>query len=236
MALLKRIDSSKKDEMHIRISKMGASIEIAQNSIQETSSSGPNGEPNSGFSSSKQNLAPNQELLASVSDCELKSDSSLSESDIECGMIDESQELELYQQQSDHMIDKGIGMIDDANNVLDVALDSSFAIEQHGNTSKALGGTYCLAVFTDEVDNSVIEQERGSECCSPAPMSDQKLCSIENDVNLVGTDKQENCETDKVDKTSSVEVEIGIVSNDRDADNDIVPETVQQSFKEGGGL
>ncbi|KAF2320354.1 hypothetical protein GH714_027253 [Hevea brasiliensis] len=134
------------------------------------------------------------------------------ESDIECGMIDESQELELYQQQSDHMIDKGIGMIDDASNVLDVALDSSFAIEQHGNTSKALGGTYCLAVFTDEVENSVIEQERGSECCSPAPMSDQKLCSIENDVNLVGTDKQENCETDKVDKTSSVEVEIGIVS------------------------
>ncbi|KAF2294091.1 hypothetical protein GH714_007439 [Hevea brasiliensis] len=228
MALHNRSDSPTKDELPTRISKMDALIEIAQNSIRETSSSGPNGEPDGRFTSNKQKLARNPELLASVSDRELKSDSSLSEPDIE----HESQELELHQQKSDHMIDERMRMIDDASNVLDVEIDSSFANEQHSNASKALGGTDCLAVFTDVIDNSVLEQERGSEHCFLVPMSDQKNCSIENIVNLVSLDKQEIFNTDKVDKMSSVEVETGFVSNKSEADGNIVQETVQESFKE----
>ncbi|XP_021618302.1 uncharacterized protein LOC110619278 isoform X3 [Manihot esculenta] len=218
MALQKRSDSPNKDELPTRISKMDALIEIAQNSIRETSSSGPNGESNGGFTSNKQNLVPNAELLASVSDHELKSDSSLSEPEIEC----EYQELELSQKKSDHMID-------DVSNVLDVEIDSLFANEQH---SKALAGTDRLAAFTDVIDSSFIEQERGSEHCSLVPVSDQKICSIENNVNLVGTDKQDNHKTDKVDKMGSIEVEIGFVSNKREADVTSIQENVQESFKE----
>ncbi|KDP40908.1 hypothetical protein JCGZ_24907 [Jatropha curcas] len=232
MALQKRNESPNKDELPAKISKMDALIEIAQNSIRETESPVPNYEPNGGFTSNQQNLAPSEELLASVSDSELKSDSSLSELDLEYGMIDKSQELEL--QKSDHVIDRRMGIIDDATNILDVEVDSSFANEQCGNTSKALGATDCLAVCADEMEKSVIEQERGTDCHSLSPLSSQKTCSIDNNMNLVNTDKQDHSKTDKVDKTKSAEIDIGFGSKNSAADNNIVQDAVHQPFEEDG--
>ncbi|XP_048232063.1 uncharacterized protein LOC8276903 isoform X2 [Ricinus communis] len=228
MALQKRSESPTKDELPARISKMDALIEIAQNSIRETSSD-RNGEPSGGFSSDKPNMVPNQELLASVSDHELNSDSTLSEPDKEYDMIDESQELGLHQQKTDDMIiDERIEKIDGAGDVLNVMVDSS-AEEQHGNTSEAFGGTDCPLVHTDEIVKSVIEQESGFELQSHdrlqslAPLDDHQVSRIDSNMNLVGTDNQDSYE--------SIEVEFGFQSNNGIPDNKIVQETGQKSMK-----
>lgn len=232
MAMQKRSDSLTNDESPVRISKMDALIEIAQNSIRQTLSSGPNDETNGGLTSDKQNVASNAEVPASVSDCELNSDS-FSEPEIEDGMTDKSLEPELHQQKDNCIeTDEKMEKFEDASYILDVKLDFSSADAQYSNVSKTLGRRDGLAVSTDENDKSVIEWKRGFERPSLAPLTNPKICGSGNNMNLVSTDKPDHPKPDEVDKRMNIEIEIGFGNNNNLVDNDIMQETVEQSFKE----
>ncbi|XP_050210255.1 uncharacterized protein LOC126660687 [Mercurialis annua] len=231
MALQKNSESPTEDELPTRISKMDALIEIAQNSIRETSSD-PNGEPSSVFTYDKQTVDPDQEPLASVSDHELKSDSTLSEPGIEYAMIDETQELELFQQKPDDIVsDEKTEKLNDAGNIMNIMVDSS-AKKKLGAPSDAFGGTDCPLVCTDDIGQSVIEQETGFAFHGFDPLSYPKVCTTGSNMLLIGEDEdyQDKCKTDEVGKTRSIEIEFGFGSNDDIQDIVIVQNTDHQSM------
>lgn len=92
---LQKSDPPTPDDLPTRISKMDALIEIAQNSIRETSSSGANDE---------QNVVSDSKLPASVSEHELNSDSPPSEPQMEDSIPGKSLEINLHQQKVDFMV------------------------------------------------------------------------------------------------------------------------------------
>ncbi|KAJ6315039.1 hypothetical protein OIU78_018510 [Salix suchowensis] len=127
---LQKSDPPTPDDLPARISKMDALIEIAQNSIRETSSSGANDEPN---------VVSDSTLPASVFEHELNSDSPPSEPKKEDSIPGKSLELTLHQQNVDFMvIDEKIEKVEDASDVQDFKTVSS-ADAQHHNTFESLG-------------------------------------------------------------------------------------------------
>ncbi|KAJ6754647.1 METHYL-CPG-BINDING DOMAIN PROTEIN [Salix purpurea] len=127
---LQKSDPPTPDDLPARISKMDALIEIAQNSIRETSSSGANDEPN---------VVSDSKLPASVFEHELNSDSPPIEPKKEDSIPGKSLELTLHQQNVDFMvIDEKIEKVEDASDVQDFKTVSS-ADAQHHNTSESLG-------------------------------------------------------------------------------------------------
>ncbi|KAJ6737442.1 METHYL-CPG-BINDING DOMAIN-CONTAINING PROTEIN 8 [Salix viminalis] len=127
---LQKSDPPTPDDLPARISKMDALIEIAQNSIRETSSSGANDEPN---------VVSDSKLPASVFEHELNSDSPPNEPKKEDSIPGKSLELTLHQQNVDFMvIDEKIEKVEDASDVQDFKTVSS-ADAQHHNTFESLG-------------------------------------------------------------------------------------------------
>ncbi|CAK7328482.1 unnamed protein product [Dovyalis caffra] len=221
---LQKSDSPIHDDLPARISKMDALIEIAQNSIRETSSSGPNDE---------QNVVSDSKLLASVSDHELNSDSLPSGPQIEDSMADKSWELNLHQLKVDFMvIDEKMEKVEDASNVQNVKTVSSSADSQQGNTLESLGRNDDLAPGTDAIDRSGIKWESGSESHSVAPVSTQKMFGAESNMIFVGSDRPHHDKPDEEDKSVNVEMEIGFGSNNSSADGDIIQDAGGHSFQE----
>ncbi|XP_065870782.1 uncharacterized protein [Euphorbia lathyris] len=163
MTLQKRSDSPTNDELSARISRMDALIEIAQNSIRETSPD------------LDQNVAPNPELLASISDHELQSNSS------PIGPCIESV-LELHQQKVDYMIiDEITQKIDDSDIVLKDKIDPSGS-EQHGNG--AVPPTLCVV----ELGKSVIVRKTDKhDDCKSEDVDKTRCVEIEVDFRSNGS-------------------------------------------------
>ncbi|WCJ18724.1 methyl-CPG-binding domain 8 [Euphorbia peplus] len=223
MALQKRSDSPTNNELPVTVSRMDALIEIAQNSIRETSP-GLDDET-SGRCILDQNMASNPELLASVSDHELKSNSS------PIGPCIESS-LEPHQQKVDYMIvDEITEQIDDPGIVLKDKIDSS-GNERHGNGAVPHHGKEYVTLCTVELGKSVIEPKTDSECHFLAPSNIQKPSSNESNAEMVFADKHDKYMVEDVDKTRCVEIEVDVGSNNRVADNNIVKEILQQPLKD----
>ncbi|XP_021899804.1 uncharacterized protein LOC110816083 isoform X2 [Carica papaya] len=122
-ALQKRIESPCNDELPTRISKMDALIEIAQNSILQTSTM-PDIELAGGLTPGKLITVPNQDLPASNSEDELNSNVPFSEPETESDMSDRTLDQDLVPRNSKHMIIDEEIMMDYDSHVVDVKVDS----------------------------------------------------------------------------------------------------------------
>uniref|UniRef100_A0A2P2KGV2 Uncharacterized protein MANES_07G032600 n=1 Tax=Rhizophora mucronata TaxID=61149 RepID=A0A2P2KGV2_RHIMU len=160
ISLEKRSDSPSEDELPTRISKMDALIEIAQNSIQETSTNGLNNESVVEMAVDEQNAGSNTELHSLISDHEQNSDSPLSEEDDL--MADKSLEPEIHEKKYYHMTaDEKMGIIDEASDMLEVRIGLSNVVQHdNGDTSGKDGEN--IDHLKHEVDKSkLVEIEIG---------------------------------------------------------------------------
>lgn len=220
---LQKSDPPTPDDLPTRISKMDALIEIAQNSIRETSSSGANDE---------QNVVSDSKLPASVSEHELNSDSPPSEPQMEDSIPGKSLELNLHQQKVDFMvIDEKMEKVEDASDVQDFKTVSS-ADAQHHNTFESLSRNDGLAPGTNEIGTSGIKGETVSESHSLAPVNAQKIFGAESNMIFVGFDRPHPNKPDEVDKSVNVEMKIGFGSDNSIADGNAIQDTGGHSFKE----
>ncbi|KAJ7013595.1 uncharacterized protein [Populus alba] len=220
---LQKSDPPTPDDLPTRISKMDALIEIAQNSIRETSSSGANDE---------QNVVSDSKLPASVSEHELNSDSPPSEPQMEDSIPGKSLEINLHQQKVDFMvIDEKMEKVEDASDVQDFKTVSS-ADAQHHNTFESLSGNDGLAPGTNEIGTSGIKGETVSESHSLAPVNAQKIFGAESNMIFVGFDRPHQHKPDEVDKSVNVEMKIGFGSDNSIADGNAIQDTGGHSFKE----
>lgn len=220
---LQKSDPPTPDDLPTRISKMDALIEIAQNSIRETSSSGANDE---------QNVVSDSKLPASVSEHELNSDSPPSEPQMEDSIPGKSLELNLHQQKVDFMvIDEKMEKVEDASDVQDFKTVSS-ADAQHHNTFESLSRNDGLAPGTNEIGTSGIKGETVSESHSLAPVNAQKIFGAESNMIFVGFDRPHQHKPDEVDKSVNVEMKIGFGSDNSIADGNAIQDTGGHSFKE----
>lgn len=122
-ALQKRIESPSNDELPTRISRMDALIEIAQNSILQTSTM-PSFELAGGSTPGTLIAVPNQDLPASNSEDEPNSNVPFSEPETESDMSDRTLDEDLVPRNSKHIIiDEEITMGYDSH-VVDVKVDS----------------------------------------------------------------------------------------------------------------
>lgn len=220
---LQKSDPPTPDDLPTRISKMDALIEIAQNSIRETSSSGANDE---------QNVVSDSKLPASVSEHELNSDSPPSEPQMEDSIPGKSLELNLHQQKVDFMvIDEKMEKVEDASDVQHFKTVSS-ADAQHHNTFESLSRNDGLAPGTNEIGTSGIKGETVSESDSLAPVNAQKIFGAESNMIFVGFDRAHQNKPDEVDKSVNVEMKIGFGSDNSIADGNAIQDTGGHSFKE----
>ncbi|KAJ8775157.1 hypothetical protein K2173_020161 [Erythroxylum novogranatense] len=220
MAVEQKIDTVAKDELPTRISKMDALIQIAQNSIRETSSSGNNNGFDVGLSFDEHNMASNAELLASVTDHELHSYSPSGE--LRGDEMEKSLEVEVCEETCDDMvIDKKIGKVGDGSDFTEVRIDSLF--EDTPDADHDVSDTNARevgAIFSnDDSENAGIEQESQSL----DHYSDQKIC----DNKII-----DHSNDDEFDGMNIVEIEVGFGISGSLANNDVVQGTVPQSYRE----
>ncbi|XP_031283288.1 uncharacterized protein LOC116141952 isoform X2 [Pistacia vera] len=201
LTLQKRMESPAREEFPTRISKMDALIEIAQNSILETSTAGSNAIH-----------------AASISDLELNSYSAFSEPEMDDGIMDK----ESYQRNSKPKItDEKMEAIDnvDVGNVMDVKIHScmDFATvlttaEQNGYSSENFSMKDGLSFIADEIDKSVTEQERGSASHLLAASGDLKVERVEGNENLGCANAVEHKEVNEVNNNNDIELQSGFGS------------------------
>ncbi|PRQ24375.1 putative transcription factor C2H2 family [Rosa chinensis] len=183
--LQKKIESPTREGLLSRNSKMDALIEIAQNSILETSTAGPNEElkggttPDPYINISSETPASNK--LPSNSHLEMNIESKLTEQDLEDLMIDGINEDE---QESEHTITDGsMEEVVDAMEVVDDKVNSclvttaSSAEEKNGKTSERSVEINGLAPTSDELEMSGTKQENASECPHVHASSNNKSIS-----------------------------------------------------------
>ncbi|PON81911.1 TFIIH C1-like domain containing protein [Trema orientale] len=216
----KKIESPTRDDLPSRISKMDALIEIAQNSMLETSVGPDNG--SKGRSDPDKSLAiPSPEFPVSNSDRELNMESSLSEQELEDSMIDQ---YHLDQQDNENMVTDGsMEKTDDASDLKE---------KQDDDTVKSFMEEDSLAFKSDEIDKSATEQERVSECDRPTSSS-HIICNVENEtkINDVGG-TLDHPKPVEVNTTKINELEIDLDSTIHGPTNYIAAESIQQ-YSEG---
>ncbi|XP_017971090.1 PREDICTED: uncharacterized protein LOC18608269 isoform X1 [Theobroma cacao] len=237
LTLPRRTEVATKQESAPRISKMDALIEIAQNSILETTTTVPRYELNDGLSPDKLNAASNPEIPASTSDHEMNSDSPLSESGTEDDMTYRSVNKDLCQQNSEPMIlSEKTEKIDEASNVvnMDSLVDATISAsmdEQNGSISETFVRKDSLTFHADELNKSCSEQQRSSESNLLLLSTGQGLCDVENNVNLVGAGAREHHKPEEVDNNENAELDIGFGNGCGPAE-DVAPETIHQTSEE----
>ncbi|KAL5563260.1 hypothetical protein UlMin_033007 [Ulmus minor] len=186
-----KVESPTRDDLPPRISKMDALIEIAQNSMLETSV-GPNDRSEGGSAADKSRPISSTHVPVSSSDHELNFDSPLSEQELDDSMINiHNVDLEDNVQM---VIDGTMEKIDDASGIVDVemhsVLDSSifFKAKKQDGTESVCLDKYGLEFSSDEVNKSGTQQEGASKCDGHIPLSTPNICDIGNqiDVNLDG--------------------------------------------------
>ncbi|XP_039063027.1 uncharacterized protein LOC120207668 isoform X2 [Hibiscus syriacus] len=236
LTLPRRTEVATKQES-TRTSKMDALIEIAQNSILETSTSVPRYELNDESSSDKSNAVPNPDIPASTSDHEMNSDSPSSDSETEDDMTDRTPDQDLSQQTSEPMvIDEKVKKIDEAVNTanMDCLFDATVSDSvdvQNGHTSETLNRKDGLTVPAEEADKCCIEEYRGSASNLLVPETDQGVCDVENEVSLVDAGSKEHPKTEEVDNGTHSNLVIGS-GNSYCSAKDVAPETTHQTYEE----
>jgi len=234
--LEKRIESPTGDDVPLRISKMDALIEIAQNSILESSTLRTNDEPNGDSTPDRLNVPSTQEIPAANSDLEMNLDSPLSGQEMDDGMTDITLYQDLSQQDGEHLIaDENVENTDDSNEVVDSKRDSCLdsttvlpANEQNGTSE-----TFCEKVgltFVDDKGNSGVQQEAVSEGHLLAQFGNKMVCDVRDDINLVCASTLEHPKLGEVNDYSELKVGFSR-SNDGPVKN-IVTETEQKTSEE----
>ncbi|KAL4363752.1 hypothetical protein GQ457_04G003660 [Hibiscus cannabinus] len=236
LTLPRRTEVATKQELPTRISKMDALIEIAQNSILETSTSAPRYELDDGSSPDKLNAVPNPDIPASTSDHEMNSDSPSSDSETEDDMTDRTPDQDLCRQTSEPMVIDEKVKTDEAINVtnMDCLFDATVSDSmdvQNGRTSVTPNSKDGLTVPDEEADKSCIEEQRGSQNNLLVPDTDQGVCDVENEVSLVGVGTKEHPKPEEVDNYTHSELVVGPGSSCESAKDD-APETIHQTSEE----
>lgn len=237
LTLPRRTEFATKQELPTRISKMDALIEIAQNSILETTTTVPRYELNDGSSPDKLNSVSNPEIPASASDHEMNSDSPLSDSGTEDDMTNRTLIRDLFQETCEPMVnDEKTEMIDEASIVMDMdslfdATISASIEEQNGSISEALVRKDGSTFQANEQDKSGIELQRGSESDLFVLYADQGACDVENNVNLDGSASREHLKPEEGENDKNTELVIRF-GNSCGPAKDVLPETIHQTSKE----
>jgi hypothetical protein len=239
--LQKRIESPTRDDVpSLRISKMDALIEIAQNSILETSTVRHNDEPNG---PDQLNVVYTQKVPASFSNHEANLGSPLSGPEIDDDLSDRTLDQELNRKDGEHLmtaenmeitaenIEKTADEVVDSK--MGCCLDATTVLpdkDQSGNTSGAFCEKDVLAFVHKENENSGAEQEGVSEGHLLAQFGNQIICDARDNLNLGCTSTLEHPKPGEVN--DNIELEVGIGgSNDGPAKN-VVMETVQETSEE----
>ncbi|CAL9021225.1 unnamed protein product [Prunus brigantina] len=216
----KRIESPSGEGFPSRISKMDALIEIAQNSILETSTAGPNNESKCG--------------PAANSRQEMNIDSPLSEPDLEGSMIDRTAS---DQHDSEHTITDGsMEEADDPMEVVDVKMDSGMnttSIEKNGKPSESSLEKDGWVFTSDELEKSGTNQDGASQCLIHASSNEKIISEVVGNENLNFTSTLEHPNAVELsnNKNSEPAVEFGS-SNDHGPANDTLIEPVRQANEE----
>lgn len=220
----KRIEGPTK-EAPTSTSRMDALMEIAKNSILETT----NDEPNDESSPNEQNMVSKAEIPASNSDPEFNSESPSSEPDTENGEIDPSPDQDLNQQNSmDAINDKTEERVGDLSNIelmiphLDATMSPS-ANNQKEKMSESLSKKEGLAVDSNVLNKCDTDQEGGLESRSLSP-----FLGVQHDIDL-------DCNTvrhpkpDEVDNAKSTELLLGFEGYNSGSTNEVAMDMVHQT-------
>ncbi|XVE66567.1 hypothetical protein DITRI_Ditri08aG0088900 [Diplodiscus trichospermus] len=247
----RRAEVATKQELPSRISKMDALIEIAQNSILETTTAVPRYELNDGSSSDKLNAVSNPvvpvstsdhevsnpEIPDSTSDHEMNSDSPLSDSGTEDDTTNRTMNQGLFQQTCEPMvIDEKNKKIDEASNAVnmdclfDAAISASMD-EQNGSISEGLVRKDGLTVQANEHDKSHIEQKRLSESNVLFSYPDRGGCDVENNVNLDGARTRVHPKPEERENNKNGELVMGS-GNSNEPAKDVPPDTIHKKSEE----
>ncbi|OMO68500.1 Zinc finger, C2H2-like protein [Corchorus olitorius] len=237
--LPRRTEVATKQDLPVRTSRMDALIEIAQNSILETTTTTtmPTYELGDGSSSYKLNAVSNAEIPAYTSDHEMNSDTPSSDSGTEDDMTIRTLNEDLCQRDSDPMAtgDK-TEKIGEASNIVNVnslvdATISASMDEQNGSISDTFVQKDNLSFYVNQLDKSCSELQRRSECKLLLLSTGQVVCDVENNVNLVGACKKEHTKPEEVDNNKIAELVIGF-GNSCVSAKDVALETVDQTSRE----
>ncbi|XP_015893710.3 uncharacterized protein LOC107427828 isoform X1 [Ziziphus jujuba] len=230
----KRIQSPPRDDLPStsRISKMDALIEIAQSSILENATAGPNERSKSGSAPDQPHPISSPEIPASNSDQEMNFDSPLSEQELEGRMIKKENDPE----DSAHMsADGSMEKPSDRSEIVDVKMDAClddtnlFPIKkQDGNASKTFSGKEGLAFIIHELNKSCFEREGASESGGVSPSGHHVICDVDSEANINENDNLECVSPVEINnKGNEMKVDVDS-SNDRPT-NDIMTDSIQKT-------
>lgn len=210
-----------------RISKMDALIEIAQSSILETSTAGPNDRSKGGSAAPDQpHPISSPEIPASNSDQEMNFDSPLSEQELEGVMIGKDNDRE----------DSGGSMEKpyDGSEIVDVKMDAClddtdlFPFKrQDGNASKIFSRKEGLAFIIHELNKSGLEWEGASESHAVSPSGHPIICDIDSKANMNDTDNLEPASPVEIINKGD-ELKVDVDGSSGRPTNDIVTESIQK--------
>lgn len=228
-----KIESPTREDFPSRISKMDALIEIAQNSILETSV-GPDDESKGGSAPDKPLAVPSKEFPVSNSDRELNMESPLSEQELDDSTIDQGH---LDQLDIEHMVTDGsMEKTDDASGIVDVKTDSILddtALvsnkKQDDNALKSFVEEDSLAFNSDKVDKSAIEQERVSGCDRPTLSSSHIVTDVESETKMNDGGTLKHPKPVEVNTTKNHGRETEIDSHIHGPTDEIAAESIHQS-------
>ncbi|XP_030942875.1 uncharacterized protein LOC115967862 isoform X2 [Quercus lobata] len=231
-----RIESPTRDDVPSRISKMDALIEIAQNSILETSTVRPNNEPNGGSTPNQLNVVSTQEIPASNFNNDTNLGSPLSGPEMDDDSSDRTLDQDLNQLDGDH-ISTAENMEKTTDEVVDSKMDCCLGAttvlpdkDQNANTNEAFCKKDSLAFVNNENDISGVEQEGVPEGHLVAQFENQIICENRDNINLSCTstlDHSKPCEVN-----NNIELKVGVGGINEGPSKNVVMEIVQQTSEE----
>ncbi|KAI4296374.1 hypothetical protein L6164_036337 [Bauhinia variegata] len=216
----RRDKSPVREDMPLRISKMDALIEIAQNSIMENSDLDPHSKTNHGSSPDKLNVILASEPAVGNFDHDMNFESPLRERQIEYSITDKIMGQDLNQQDGQHVnIDGKLQKIDDNKKVLDVKMDTCLDYmdllsvnKQNVNASGSLNGKENMGMIVDNFDQSGVDLEGVSH--SPLlPLSGKYPTPEAGSIKNSGSFTDEGHSVPNEDDSSKTELRIALGGN-----------------------
>ncbi|KAM1210992.1 hypothetical protein ACFX2I_002785 [Malus domestica] len=235
--LQKRIESPNSEGLPSRTSKMDALIEIAQNSIMETSTAGPNDQSKGDAALDKPYMGCSSEIHASDSHQEMNIDSPLSEQDLDARLFDR---IDSDQHDSEHTITDGsMEGADDPMEVEDINdscmnTDELSATEKNGKPSECCLDKDGLASTSDELNKSGTNQD-GTTCCKiDASSNEEFICdAVGNEIlNCTSALEHPNFIDHSTNKNSEQAVDFGSsIEQEPSKSSDTLIESVLQAYE-----
>ncbi|KAM1233011.1 hypothetical protein EV1_002688 [Malus domestica] len=235
--LQKRIESPNSEGLPSRTSKMDALIEIAQNSIMETSTAGPNDQSKGDAALDKPYMGCSSEIHASDSHQEMNIDSPLSEQDLDGRLFDR---IDSDQHDSEHTITDGsMEGADDPMEVEDIN-DSCMntnelsATEKNGKPSECSLDKDGLASTSDELKKSGTNQDGATRCKIDASSNDEFICdAVGNEIlNCTSALEHPNFIDHSTNKNSEQAVDFGSsIEQEPSKSSDTLIESVLQAYE-----